>query len=151
MLFLCVCLGWFGSRVVSVLDSGAEARVQIAVATLSVNSFRQTVRTHRASVHQAARFVAALLRVAGVTAGLAESCCMPTARFMTHVTCRMTAKNRDQLRNPTLGSRVWATFLCPSVSVTRRCSTRTAQRRNTLTVPHNRPSECSSFLIPKIP
>jgi len=30
---------------------------------------------------------------------------------MTHVTCRLTAKNRDQLRNPTLGSRVWATFL----------------------------------------
>ena len=30
---------------------------------------------------------------------------------MTHVTCRQTAKNRDQLRNPTLGNRVWATFL----------------------------------------
>jgi len=29
---------------------------------------------------------------------------------MTHVTCRLTAKNRDQLRNPTLGSQVWATF-----------------------------------------
>ena len=29
---------------------------------------------------------------------------------MTHVTCRLTAKDRDQLRNPTLGSRVWATF-----------------------------------------
>ena len=29
---------------------------------------------------------------------------------MTHVTCRLTAKNRDQLRNPTLDSRVWATF-----------------------------------------
>ena len=27
--------GWLGSRVVSVMDSGAEARVQIAVATLS--------------------------------------------------------------------------------------------------------------------
>ena len=24
---------------------------------------------------------------------------------MTHVTCRLTAKNRDQLRNPTLGNR----------------------------------------------
>jgi len=31
---------------------------------------------------------------------------------MTHVTCKLTAKNRDQLRNPTLGNRVWATFLC---------------------------------------
>jgi len=29
--------------------------------------------------------------------------------FMTHV-FRLTAKNRDQLRNPTLGNRVWATF-----------------------------------------
>jgi len=30
---------------------------------------------------------------------------------MIHVTCRLTAKNRDQLRNPTLGNRVWATVL----------------------------------------
>jgi len=29
---------------------------------------------------------------------------------MTHVTCRLAAKNRDQHRNPTLGNRVWATF-----------------------------------------
>jgi len=31
---------------------------------------------------------------------------------MTHVTCRLTAKNRNQLGNPTLGNtcRVWATF-----------------------------------------
>ena len=29
---------------------------------------------------------------------------------MTHVTCRLTAKNRDQLRNPTLGNLLWATF-----------------------------------------
>jgi len=34
-----------------------------------------------------------------------------TAAYMTLVTCRMTAMNRDQLRNPTLGSRVWATFV----------------------------------------
>ena len=43
------------------------------VATLSGNSLRQTVHTHRASVHQAAKLVTALLRVAGVTAGLAGS------------------------------------------------------------------------------
>ena len=30
--------------------------------------------------------------------------------FMTHVTCRLTAKNRDQLRKPTLGNRAWAAF-----------------------------------------
>ena len=77
---VCVCvlrsqkpqkgLGWLGSRVVSVLDSGAEGtRVQIAVATLSGNSHRKTVHTHCASVHQAAELVAALSRIAG----LAES------------------------------------------------------------------------------
>jgi len=38
---------------------------------------------------------------------------------MTHVTCRLTAKNRDHLRNPTLGNRVRAifTFFKRSVSV----------------------------------
>jgi len=50
-----------------------KARVQIAVATLSGSSLTQTVHTHRAYVHQAAKLVAALLRVAEVTAGLAES------------------------------------------------------------------------------
>ena len=29
---------------------------------------------------------------------------------MTYVTCRLTAKNRDQLRKSTLGNRVWAIF-----------------------------------------
>jgi len=41
--------------------------------TLSGNSLRQTVHTHHASVQQAAKLVAALLGVAGVTAGLEES------------------------------------------------------------------------------
>jgi len=49
------------------------AWVQIAAATLSGNSLRQTVHSHRASVHQAAKLAAALLWVAGVSAGLAES------------------------------------------------------------------------------
>ena len=49
-----------------------KARVQIAAAMVSSNSLRQTVHTHRASVHQAAKLAAALLRVARVTAGLAE-------------------------------------------------------------------------------
>ena len=35
-------------------------------------SLRQTVHTHCASVHQAAKLVAALLRFAGVIVGLAE-------------------------------------------------------------------------------
>ena len=50
-----------------------KAQAQIAVATLLGNSLKQTVHTHCASVHQAAKLVAALLTVAGVTAGLAES------------------------------------------------------------------------------
>ena len=50
-----------------------RAWVQITVTTLSGNSLRQTVHTHCASVHRAAKLVAALLRVVGVTAGLAES------------------------------------------------------------------------------
>jgi len=50
-----------------------KGRVQIAAAMLSDNSLRQTVHTHRASVHQAAKLVAALLKVVRVTAGLAES------------------------------------------------------------------------------
>jgi len=32
-----------------------------------------------------------------------------TESLMTHVTCRLTAENRDQLQNPTLSNRVWAT------------------------------------------
>ena len=42
---------------------------------------------------------------------------------MTHVTCRLTAENQDQLRNPTLGNRIRATFLplcCRSRSSGRR-------------------------------
>jgi len=68
-------IGWLGSRVVSVLDSGAVGPgfKSQPRPTLSRNSCRQIVRTHRASVHQAAKWVAALLRVARVTAGLAES------------------------------------------------------------------------------
>ena len=60
---------------VSVLDSGAVGPVfkKIAFATLSGNSIRQTFHTHCASVHQAAKLVAALLRVVWITAGLAES------------------------------------------------------------------------------
>ena len=51
----------------------SRAWVQIAAATLLCNSLRQTVYIQRASVHQAAKLVAALLRAAQVTAGLMES------------------------------------------------------------------------------
>jgi len=66
--------GWLGSRVVSVqLYSGAEGPGLKSQPRLSGNSLRQTAHTHRASVHEAAKLVAALLTVARVTAGLAES------------------------------------------------------------------------------
>jgi len=46
-----------------------RARVQIG----SGNSLRQTVHTRRASIHHAEKLVAALLRDARVTVGLAEN------------------------------------------------------------------------------
>ena len=47
LYLLVMLLWWLGSRVVSMLDSCAEGFwVQIAVATLSGNSLRQTVHTH---------------------------------------------------------------------------------------------------------
>jgi len=49
-----------------------KAWVQIASRD-SGNSLRQTVYTHCASVHHAAELVAALLRVACLTAGMVES------------------------------------------------------------------------------
>ena len=57
--------GWLGTEWLACWTQAQKARVQIAVATLSGNSLRQTVYTHCASVHQAAKLVAALLRVAG--------------------------------------------------------------------------------------
>jgi len=56
-----------------VLDSGAEGPGFKSQSRRCSVSLRQTVHTHCTSVHQAAKLVAALLRVAGVTAGLAES------------------------------------------------------------------------------
>jgi len=74
-LYTIMDLWWLGSRVISVLYSASAegARVQIAAAMLSGNSLTQTVHARRASVHQAAKLVAALLRVARVAAGMAES------------------------------------------------------------------------------
>jgi len=63
-------IGWLGSRVVSVLDSGAEGP---GFKSQPRRCLRQTVHIHPASVHQAAKLVAALLQVARITAGLVES------------------------------------------------------------------------------
>ena len=96
---------------VSSLDSGAEGpefKSQLP-ATLSGNSIRHTVHTHRASVHQAAKLAAVLLRVAGVTAGLRK---VMAAFRQVYDSGHLQAdcQERDQLRDPTLGNRVWATF-----------------------------------------
>ena len=64
-----ITAGWLCSRVVSVLDTGAEERGFKS----QPRRLGETVHTQRASVHQSAKLVAALLKVARVTAGLAES------------------------------------------------------------------------------
>ena len=65
---------WLGSRMVSVLNSGAEGPwFKSQPRRCRVTVVGKTVHTHRASVHKAAKLVAVLLRVARVTAGLAES------------------------------------------------------------------------------
>ena len=67
--------GWLGSRVASVLDSGAEglwfkSQPRRCRVTVLGKLFTPIVCLF---THQAAKLVAALLRVARVTAGLAES------------------------------------------------------------------------------
>ena len=66
-------LGWLGSRVVSVLDSVAEGPGFKSQARCCRVTVLGKLFTPIVSVHQAAKLVAALLMVAGVTAGLAES------------------------------------------------------------------------------
>jgi len=61
-LSVCLCVFVYGPRCL-IQIKGRRAWVQIAAATLSGNSPRQTVHTHRASVHQAAKLVAALSMV----------------------------------------------------------------------------------------
>ena len=57
--------GWLGSRVVSVLDLSAVGPGFKSQPRRCRLSLRQTVHTHHASVHQAAKLVPALLRVSG--------------------------------------------------------------------------------------
>jgi len=101
-----------GSRVVSVLDSGAEGfgfKSQSRRCRVTILGKLFTPIVPLFTMLQ--NCIAALLWVAGVTAGLVESNVrQPTAGYMTHITCRLTSNNRDQLRNPTLGNRVSATF-----------------------------------------
>jgi len=48
-------------------------KIRSSAVTLSGNSLRKNVHTHRASVYQAAKLVPDLIRVVRVTAGLAAS------------------------------------------------------------------------------
>jgi len=64
----------FATAIHAVAEDGSVALSFLDISlTLSSNSLRQTVHTYCFSVHQAAKLVAALLRVVRVTAGLAES------------------------------------------------------------------------------
>jgi len=66
--------GWLGIRMVSVLDSVAEGPgLKSQSRRCRITVLGKLLTTHCASVHQAAKLVAALLRVTGVTAGLAKS------------------------------------------------------------------------------
>jgi len=97
-------LAWLGGRIVSVLDSGAEGP-----GFRSGNSLRQTVHTHCAVVHQSVKLVSALLRVARVTAGLAESNgSLPPVLWLTPPTGWLP---RTSISSGTLRSAIeWATF-----------------------------------------
>jgi len=63
VVYVCCCSGI--SVIISQWANSTNALINYLL--------RQTVHTHCAFVHQAAKLVAALLRVARVTAGLAES------------------------------------------------------------------------------
>ena len=77
--------------------------------TLSDNSLRQTVHTHRASVHQAAKLVAALLRVAGLLQALRKVMAayrrVYDSRYL-QADCREPGSAPE----PYTRYRVWATF-----------------------------------------
>ena len=99
-------LRWLGRRVVSVLDSGAEG--------LGSNRSRDAIGYHCSHpsclCSPSSEIGSSPLKGCGGNCRPGRKLWQPTAGFMTHVTCRLTAKNRDQLRNPALGNRVWATF-----------------------------------------
>ena len=79
----------------------------LAIFSIITLTDKQTVHTHYASVHQAAKLVTALLMVAGVTAGLVESNgSLPSGIWFTSPAGWLPIR----LLNPTIGNRVRATF-----------------------------------------
>jgi len=83
------------------------AWVQIAAATLSGNSLRQTVHTHRVSVHKAAKLVATLLRVARVT-GWKVMAAYRRVYDSRHL--QADCQEPGSAPEPYARNRVWATF-----------------------------------------
>ena len=66
---------------------------------------------------------------------------------MTHITCRLTAKNRDQLRNPTLGNRVWATFTFTFCGFAQIWYSRRGRSSSRLGASSRQPLRAQDFLI----
>jgi len=109
-LYNVVC-GWLGSRVVRVLESGTEGP------GFKLQSWRCRVTLLGklfTPIHQAAKLVAALLRVAGITGGLAES----NGSLLPGLWLTSPAGWLPRTANPMLCNRVWATFLVSSVQCT---------------------------------
>ena len=116
--------GWLDSRVVSVLDSGAVGP-----------GFKSQPRRCRVTV-LGKLFTPIVPLFTEIGSSPLKGCdgnCrpggkqwQPTAGFMTHVTCRLTAKNRDQLRNPTLGNRVRSPFTLTFICRCRKASSVTS-------------------------
>ena len=86
-------------------EAGYTNWVQIAAATLSGNSLRQTVHTHRVSVHQAAKLVATLLRVARVLRAWRKvMAATPPGLWLTSPASWLP---RTGISSGTLGNRIW--------------------------------------------
>jgi len=70
---------------------------------------------------------------------------------MTRVTCRLTAQNRDQVRNPPLGNRVWANFTILIHNSSLNTSTHSARKVGFIFDEHLTFSDQSSLQIVLLP
>jgi len=129
-----------GSRVVSVLDSSAEGpgfksqpRVKLT-STVRVQYLMTSNCRCWANCSHPSCLCSPSSEIGSSRLKGCEGNCrpggkywQPTAGFMTLVTCRLTAKNQDQLRNPKFGNRVWATFFkqVATLQVARGCTAAT--------------------------
>ena len=113
--------GWLGSRVISELDSGAEGPGFKSQSRRCRVTVLGKLFTPIVPLFTKQQIGISPLKGCGGNCRPGGKECQPAAGFMTHVTCRLTAKNRDQLRIPTLGNRVWASF-CGAIACARRRS-----------------------------